>query len=431
MTKEPIGQRTPKIRRDKNKVDRHALLGWFLVGLGMLGHCALHIAIYNRINATGLRRSILKLLKYCFLATWVFIPVAMLTSEGDFFRSLAAGSWRWEAIPLSLGVYFSLTLLTLLGLGPDWLRSRPPLHAEMLAIKPQTKRHDLRRHADPPMAHSLKCRLLHRLPLNQIFLLDVEEKAIPVENLPSQLEELRIAHLSDVHLTGHVSPAFYRYALERAMEWKPDLIALTGDIVDRESCLPWLATSFAAASAPLGCYFVLGNHDLRVRDPRRVRTELESLGWTDLGGRVLPRAVAGVPIEIIGNEAPWFPPPELPKRGGSHRPSGPMCDPFRLLLSHSPDQIRWARQRGVGLMLAGHTHGGQGRLPWIGPVLSPSHYGSRYASGTFFLQPTTMHVTRGLSGVHLLRIHCPPELALLRLVRAASPGGPSSVARDD
>ena len=66
-------------------------------------------------------------------------------------------------------------------------------------------------------------------------------------------------------------------------------------------------------------------------------------------------------------------------------------------------------------MLAGHTHGGQGRLPLAGPVLSPSFHGSRYASGDFYKAPTTMHVTRGIGGVHLMRINCRPELSLLTL----------------
>jgi predicted MPP superfamily phosphohydrolase len=88
---------------------------------------------------------------------------------------------------------------------------------------------------------------------------------------------------------------------------------------------------------------------------------------------------------------------------------------FRLLLSHSPDQLAWARRHDVTLMLAGHTHGGQGRLPLAGPVLSPSYHGSRYASGDFYKAPTTMHVTRGLGGVHLMRINCRPELSLITL----------------
>ena len=89
--------------------------------------------------------------------------------------------------------------------------------------------------------------------------------------------------------------------------------------------------------------------------------------------------------------------------------------PFRLLLAHTPDLFPWAQQLDFDLMLAGHNHGGQIRLPWIGPLISPSRYGTRYASGLFQEGPTVMHVSRGVGGEHLLRWNCPPELALLVL----------------
>ncbi len=66
-------------------------------------------------------------------------------------------------------------------------------------------------------------------------------------------------------------------------------------------------------------------------------------------------------------------------------------------------------------MLAGHTHGGQIRIPLVGPLVAPSHYGSEFASGVFYLKPTLMHVSRGLSGVHPFRWFCPPEISILTL----------------
>jgi predicted MPP superfamily phosphohydrolase len=69
----------------------------------------------------------------------------------------------------------------------------------------------------------------------------------------------------------------------------------------------------------------------------------------------------------------------------------------------------------VDLLLAGHTHGGQIRFPIIGPIVAPSWYGSQFASGVFYRQPTLMHVSRGLAGVHPLRYRCQPEIALLEL----------------
>ena len=66
-------------------------------------------------------------------------------------------------------------------------------------------------------------------------------------------------------------------------------------------------------------------------------------------------------------------------------------------------------------MLAGHNHGGQIRLPYLGALITPSRYGCRYAGGLYHEPPTLLHVSRGLAGTHLIRLNCPPELALLTL----------------
>ena len=91
---------------------------------------------------------------------------------------------------------------------------------------------------------------------------------------------------------------------------------------------------------------------------------------------------------IGGSERPWM---------GEH-PSFETEDEsaFRLFLSHSPDNIPWAKRNGVDLMLSGHNHGGQVVLPVIGPVYSPSKFGVKYASGLFWEDPTLLFVSRGL-----------------------------------
>jgi predicted MPP superfamily phosphohydrolase len=183
-------------------------------------------------------------------------------------------------------------------------------------------------------------------------------------------------------------------------------LAITGDIIDKQSCIDWLGDIFGSAEATDGCYYVLGNHDTRIVDSWQTRQAMDSAGWTDLGSRSLRTSLRGVETLMIGNEHPWYERPIIEDKEG---------DEFRFLLSHSPDQIGWARKHRVELMLAGHTHGGQGRLPLAGPLLSPSYHGSRFASGDFYKAPTTMHVSRGLCGTHLLRINCRPELSLLRL----------------
>lgn len=170
-------------------------------------------------------------------------------------------------------------------------------------------------------------------------------------------------------------------------------------------CVDWLYDIFSPAEAPDGCYFILGNHDLRIANPNQTREEMERAGWTNAAGQPTRRKLRGVDTLIMGNEAPWFRRPTIADNEAD----------FRLLLSHSPDQLDWARRHQVHLMLAGHTHGGQGRLPVAGPILSPSLHGSRYASGDFYRSPTTMHVSRGLSGTHVVRINCRPQLSLLML----------------
>jgi predicted MPP superfamily phosphohydrolase len=122
--------------------------------------------------------------------------------------------------------------------------------------------------------------------------------------------------------------------------------------------------------------------------------------------------VRETPLLLAGNERPWF--GTAPNLANAPPPTA-AGGPFRILLSHTPDQIAWARRNHFDLVLAGHTHGGQIRIPLAGPIVSPSRYGVRYASGTFFEGRTLMHVSRGLSGLHNLRWRCPPELALLEL----------------
>jgi predicted MPP superfamily phosphohydrolase len=117
--------------------------------------------------------------------------------------------------------------------------------------------------------------------------------------------------------------------------------------------------------------------------------------------------VRGRPLVVIGHEGPWFEPaPDL---------AACPADVFRLCLSHTPDNIGWARRHGIDLMLSGHVHGGQIRFPVLGSVFVPSRFGRRYDCGMFHEPPTLLHVSRGLGGEHPLRYNCRPEVTLLVL----------------
>ena len=378
---------------------------WLLIWLAVfIGHCGLHIAIYNRINAFGWPRIVIKSFVKFFLLTTILIPAAILLVYFPVLKEMLSGRAS-VAIPTPLLAYGLLCLAVWIVFGIPWLIWRPILGIESTRARREIEVVNVQTAVGRPLALTLKAKLESRLPLNQLFDLSLEEIALPVVGLPPELDGYRIAHLSDVHLTGEIHPDYAKYAVARASAWQPDLMALTGDIIDKQPCIDWLVEIFSPAAARDGCYFVLGNHDTRVKESWLTREAMSRAGWTDLGSRYIEHHLSGVPSLIIGNEHPWYARPDVDS--SQQR--------FRLLVSHSPDQFGWARANQIHLMLAGHTHGGQGRLPLAGPILSPSFHGSRYASGDFYKPPTTMHVTRGIGGVHLMRINCRPELSLLTL----------------
>ncbi len=379
---------------------------WAIVVAVLIGHFGLNIAVYNRINGFGIPRKVIKgLVKFFFLLT-IILPTLTAYYHGELIADLAFGRGSIDALPKPLLGYSMVCLASWIVLGIPWLLWRPIFGLEWIDLKRKVNVVDVQELVGRQLGLTAKCQLESRLPLNQIFDLAIEEIDLPVEGLPKAMNGYRIAHLSDIHLTGDVHPDFAQYAVEQATRWQPDMMALTGDIIDSQNCIDWLPQIFAPAEARDGCFYVLGNHDTRIVNSSQTRNAMDRAGWTDLGSRSLVQKLRSVPTLLIGNEHPWF---QRPKISSSHE------EAFRLLLSHSPDQIGWARANQVNLMLAGHCHGGQGRLPVVGPILGPSFHGSRYASGDFFKRPTTMHVSRGLSGTHLIRINCRPELSLITL----------------
>jgi predicted MPP superfamily phosphohydrolase len=255
-------------------------------------------------------------------------------------------------------------------------------------------------------------RLMAHFPHNQICHLAVPVKTLRLDRLPPALDGLSIVQLSDLHFTGQLTLDYYQFVVDRANELAGDMIVITGDIIDRAACLDWIPAALGRLRARHGVYFVLGNHDKRLRDINGLRKTLVRAGLTDVGGRMITLDIDGCELHLAGNELPWFPLRAAPE---AFLPQVCQVDQFRLLLAHSPDQIFWAQERGFDLMLAGHCHGGQVRLPMIGPIVSPSRYGARYASGLFHEPPTLMHVSRGLAGTHPIRINCLPELVKLVL----------------
>ncbi len=234
-----------------------------------------------------------------------------------------------------------------------------------------------------------------RLPGNELLSLRVVEYELWFERLPEAMDGKTLLHLTDTHFNDTPTRAYYAEAIRLANQKPADLIALTGDVMDHLETRDWLEDTLGQLDAPLGRYFILGNHDVDGAAERR--EALEALGWVDTAGRSV--RVAG--MEVGGSERPWM--GERPTWAG---------EGFRLLLSHTPYEFNWARKAGVDLMLAGHLHGGHLRLPVVG---CPN--GAPYKHGVYRRGRTTLEVCAGLGQVTPLRYGCRPEAARLVLRR--------------
>lgn len=251
-----------------------------------------------------------------------------------------------------------------------------------------------------------KHRSMALLPGNQIFRVDFNEKTLRLPRLPAAWDGLTVLHLSDLHLHGTPDREFFRHVMDLCREWEPDLVAMTGDVVDTDHHHRWILPLLGRLRWRVAGFAILGNHDVW-RDPPLIRRRLRRAGFRVPANTWEQIEVRGQPMVVIGHEGPWFRPgPDL-----AGCPEGV----FRLCLSHTPDNIGWARRHDVDLMLSGHNHGGQVRFPVLGSVFAPSFHSRRYDSGTFDEPPTVLHVSRGLSGQHPLRYNCRPEVSKLVL----------------
>ncbi len=252
---------------------------------------------------------------------------------------------------------------------------------------------------------------LARLPFNEQFSVAVTQKTLQLDRLPIELEGLTIWHLSDWHFSGTLRREYFERVVLELRRKPADMICFTGDLIDNLNCTTWFPETLGKLQAEHGMFYILGNHDWH-RDPDTIRAQLTQLGWRDVASQVVLPTIRGRQFALGGDETPWM--------GTAPNFATLDANLFRLLLSHTPDNIRRAQSQRIDLMLSGHTHGGQVQLPLIGPVYSPSLYGCKFSSGTFYQVPTLLHVSRGLAGLHPLRWRCAPEVTRLTLRRTST-----------
>ena len=329
----------------------------------------------------------------------------------------------WGAWPLVIRVYSIPCLaLVLVGLpGATILRAmRRPLD-EVKRTRATTV--DLRHGRDLAdlVGAGLRARVL-ALPFNDALRINTVEWSVRITALPPALDGLSILHLTDLHFSPAYGRRFFEDAIEIALASgpPPDLVAITGDYVDDDGAIEWIEPLLGRLRGRLGRFAILGNHDYR-HDFRALRRQLRRAGFRVLEGRWATLEVDGARLAIGGTTAPW----------GKDLARRPVPDAdAHLLLSHSPDQVYRASGMGVDLMLCGHNHGGQVRLPILGPVLMPSRFSRRFDRGFFRVDQTLMFVGQGLGAKDPLRIGCPPEIVRITLqsvdmaeCRAGEPAG--------
>jgi len=241
----------------------------------------------------------------------------------------------------------------------------------------------------------------------------VHEETLVLPGWSAALDGLRVAALSDLHVGNpYMNTARLRQIVARTNALAPDLIVLLGDFVTIRDSGHYIepeliAPELAALHARLGVFAVLGNHEPG-RVGLRMRAALERAGIPVLDQRCVllpgPLALAGVADVLTRDEDP------AEALAGCPDHAAPI-----LLLTHNPDVFPEIDRR-VSLTLAGHTHGGQVRLPLLGPIIVPSRYGRRYAAGHIVENGRHLFVTTGAGSAHLpLRFGVPPEIALLTL----------------
>jgi hypothetical protein len=219
--------------------------------------------------------------------------------------------------------------------------------------------------------------------------------------------DLRVAHLSDLHLNNHLPLAYYEEVMRRVAAAKPDLIFFTGDFVTHARYIDLLPEILSLARGRLGTFGILGNHDYWA-DPAAVADTVGAAGITLLqDASVRVPSGDGNHILVTGCEAPW----------SAQTPStiaAPATGDLALLLTHTPDNIYRLSRLGYAAIFAGHYHAGQMRLPGLGSLVVPSKYGRRFDHGHLVANNTHLFVTAGIGSAEPpLRLWCQPDVFIV------------------
>ncbi len=251
----------------------------------------------------------------------------------------------------------------------------------------------------------------------------VTRRTLVLPDLPPGLDGLQLLHLSDLHAGIHLDEDKMQAIVAQANALRPDLIVQTGDMIDiSQSYIPPYVRAFRDLSAPLGVVTVLGNHDRYTGEREVIRGCLDAgQVFVQNGCHLVERN--GATLALLGIDDPhnWqVDDPQPTDIDAALRAAPPAGEAFRVLLAHRPGAWDGAVPRGIPLTLAGHIHGGQFYLPWIG--WSTGRLITKYVMGHFQRERSQLYVSRGIGVVGVpIRVFTPPEIELFDLRRKVGP----------
>jgi len=244
---------------------------------------------------------------------------------------------------------------------------------------------------------------------------EVVRIALPLRRLPPRLDGLTVAQISDIHAGNALNAAQIHRFVAMTNALSPDITVVTGDMFQSEpESAQMCARELSALHAPLGVYAIMGNHERRL-PPEQGEAPFRCAGLTVLCNAAQQIRVNGASLWMVGMD-------DLLKCLGDLTLAlrGVPDETCKILLVHEPDFADQAAQLPIDLQLSGHTHGGQVRLPGIGPLILP-RLGRRYPMGLYRVGDMWVYTNRGLGMARpAVRVNCPPEITLFTLRSAFS-----------
>src|ERR1700733_10572299 len=240
----------------------------------------------------------------------------------------------------------------------------------------------------------------------------VSEVAIPIPNLPKDLEGLRIVQITDIHLSPFLSEREFARAIDMANDTRANIALVTGDLITRpgdplDACLGQLARLRAEAGV-LGC---LGNHEIYADTENFVTEQGRRMGIEFLRHQAKQLRFGSATINFAGVDY---------QRMHSHYLKGAerviVPGALNVMLSHNPDVFPVAAAQGYHLTIAGHTHGGQVDVEILHQHLDVARYFTPFVQGLYRRENASVYVSNGLGTIGVpVRLGAPPEVSVLRL----------------